>query len=484
MFQKELYRIDEVINLGPFTDTWESLANYKVPQWYMNAKFGIFSHFGPYTVPEFGHDWYVHGMYTDGDFVNIHHKQTYGDLKNFGYKHLVKSFKAEKFDSNEWLELIEKSGAKYYVPVAEHHDGFQMYDSKFSIWNSKNMGPNIDFIEQLQLEAKNHQIDFGLSTHRAEHWFFLSPGLNIDSDVHDSEYGDLYWPTKTKESIGDDPVLTNQYLDDWLVRTIELIDNYKPRVLYFDFWVENTIFKTYLKKILAYYYNTMLKEYGDCGVVNYKHDAIAYGCAVRDIERGQFETIQRDYWQACTSSAHGSWIYTKANEYKKDVDIIRTLVDVVSKNGNLLLNIGPKADGTICDQERKLLTSIGKWLDANGEAIFDTHPWKLYGEGSANVVGGDFNEGHGVEYSSTDIRFTSVANKLYAIIMNPNGTNNFKISSFGLEKSELKKNNVILNAEVLGTNKLTSYSRQDDYFLFTVGTNCKDLPIVLKLELE
>lgn len=484
MYQKEIARINQVIANGQFQDNWDSLSKYKVPDWYQSAKFGIFSHFGPYTVPEFGHDWYVHGMYTDGDFVNKHHKETYGPLTTHGYKHLVKLFKAENFDASMWLDLIEKSGARYYVPVAEHHDGFQMYQSKVSKWNSFDMGPKVDFIKELKSEASKRKIEFGLSTHRAEHWFFLSPGLEIESDVHDSQFGDLYWPTKPKYTIGDVPELTSLYLDDWLVRTVELIDNFKPRVLYFDFWIEHPVFKPHMKKILAYYYNTMFDTYGDFGVINYKHDGIAYGCAVRDMERGQFAEIQRDYWQACTSSVHGAWIYTKANEFKNSVDIIRTLVDIVSKNGNLLLNIGPKADGTICSEEKQILSEIGNWLDVNGAAIFDTHPWKVYGEGQTNVAGGDFNEGREISYNKSDIRFTSIANKIYAIIMNPEEQVKFSISSFGLEKSELKKNNVITNLDVLGTNQIKSYERNENALTFELENPTSNIPIVIKLELE
>lgn len=483
MYNEDLKRIDEVISSGPFTDSWDSLGNYQVPKWYQNAKFGIFSHFGPYTVPEYGHDWYVHGMYTDGDFINEHHKKTYGPLESHGYKHLVSLFKPEKFSSEEWVKLIKNSGAKYYVPVAEHHDGFQMYESKYSKWNSMTMSPHIDFIKELKEECLKSGIEFGTSTHRAEHWFFLSPGLECASDVHDAEYGDLYWPTKPKKSLGDDKELTKQYLEDWMLRTIEIIDLHKPRVLYFDFWIEEINFKPYMKKILAYYYNTMLKEYGDCGVVNYKHDGIAYGCAVRDMERGQFDSIQRDYWQACTASSHGAWIYTKSNEYKGSTELIRTLVDIVSKNGNLLLNIGPKAGGTICQDEVDILTEIGSWNKLNGEAIFDTHPWKIFGEGKTNVAGGDFSEGKFLDYKSSDIRFTSKANKVYAIFMNPKGLGKLCINNFGLEKKELKKNNQIDKLTVLG-HDVIDYERKADCLeiILDKEINC-EVPVVVKVEL-
>ncbi len=483
MYTKEIKRINDYIEKGTFKDNWDSLSNYEVPKWYKSAKFGIFSHFGPYTVPEFGHDWYVHGMYTKDDFVNKHHVKTYGNLKEYGYKHLVKEFSAKNFDQSKWLDLIKKSGAKYYVPVAEHHDGFQMYKSKISKWNAYEMGPKKDIIKLLKEESESNNINFGLSTHRAEHWFFLEPGLLHDTDVHDAEFGDLYWPTKPKTDIGKDPILTQLYLDDWLVRTIELIDNFKPRVLYFDFWIEHEIFRDYTKKILAYYYNTMLNEYGDCGVVNYKHDAIPFNIAVRDVERGQFDKLQRDYWQGCTSSVHGAWIYTKNNDFKMPEDLCKTLIDVVSKNGNLLLNIGPKADGTICDQEVNILTSIGNWLDINGEAIFDTTPYKIFGEGDNNVPSGDFNEGRFIDYTHTDIRFTCKSNKIYCFIMNPRGVKSFKINTLGLEKKEFKKNNTIKNVSVLGELNVVEYSRESEYLEVTLDKSVDTIyPICIKVE--
>lgn len=485
MYKQQLERIDEYIAKGTFTDTWESLADYTIPKWYQNAKFGIFSHFGPYTVPEFGHDWYVHGMYTEGDFINNYHVETYGNLKQFGYKHLVENFKAEKFDAKDWLELIKKSGARYYVPVAEHHDGFQMYGSELSEWNAMQMGPKRDIIKELKSESHNHDIEFGVSTHRAEHWFFMEPGLTHDTDVHNAQFGDLYWPTKPKTDIGNDPELTQLYLDDWLVRTIELIDNFKPRVLYFDFWIENKVFTPYVKKILAYYYNTMLETYGDCGVVNYKHDAIPYGIAVRDVERGQFDSMQRDYWQGCTSSVHGAWIYTKANDFKLPEDICKTLVDVIAKNGNLLFNIGPKADGTICKEEVDLLTNVGAWVNANSEAIFDTHPYKVFGEGINNVPSGDFNEGRFIDYNHEDIRFTCKANKTYAFLMNPRGHNTFKIKTMGLSKKEFKKNNQIKSITALGDYKIISYKRYDDYLEVVFDKTINTLyPVTVCVEVE
>lgn len=485
MYKQELERIDMCIEAGPFTDTWDSLADYTIPKWYQNAKFGIFSHFGPYTVPEFGHDWYVHGMYTEGDFINKHHINTYGNLKEYGYKHLVESFKAPNFDAKQWLELIKKSGARYYVPVAEHHDGFQMYESSISEWNAKQMGPKRDIIKELQTESNDLNIEFGLSTHRAEHWFFMEPGLTHETDVHNAQFGDLYWPTKPKTDIGNDKELTQLYLDDWLVRTIELIDKFKPRVLYFDFWIEHQVFTPYVKKMLAYYYNTMLREYGDCGVINYKHDAIPYGIAVRDVERGQFDRMQRDYWQGCTSSVHGAWIYTKANDFKLPEDVCKTLVDVISKNGNLLFNIGPKADGTICKEEVDLLTNVGSWVNANSEAIFDTHPYKVFGEGINNVPSGDFNEGRFIDYNHEDIRFTCKANKTYAFLMNPRGHNTFKIKTMGSSQKEFKKNNQIKSITALGDYKIISYKRYDDCLEVVFDKTINTLyPVTVCVEVE
>ena len=261
MYNKEAYlkQIDEVISQGPYEDNWDSLTKYQVPSWYKNAKFGIFIHWGLYSVPAFGNEWYSRNMYIQGTPEFEHHRKIYGEHKDFGYKDFIPLFKAEEFNPSKWLDLFEKAGAKYMIPVAEHHDGFQMYRSEISHWNAFEMGPKRDVLGELSVEANKRGITTGASTHRIEHWFFMGHGKEFDSDITDKEQeGDFYWPAMPERDhydIFSEPTPTKEFLDDWMIRTCEMIDHYHIKVLYFDWWILHQSAKPYLQKIAAYYYN-------------------------------------------------------------------------------------------------------------------------------------------------------------------------------------------------------------------------------------
>ena len=293
--QQDLDRIEAVIVKGPYKDNWESLSAYTVPEWYKQAKFGIFIHWGVYSVPAFANEWYPRNMYIRGTKEYEHHIGKYGPQKDFGYKDFIPMFRAERFDPDEWAALFKEAGARYVVEVAEHHDGFQMYKSRISHWNAAEKGPCRNVMGDLEYACKREGLIFGTSSHRAEHWFFMGEGRRFDSDIHEPlERGDFYWPSMPLESGHHDlfakPVPTEEYLNDWLVRTCEIIDTYQPQILYFDWWIQESIFKPYLQKLAAYYYNRAA-EWGRGVVINYKHDAFLFGTAVPDIERGQFAAI-------------------------------------------------------------------------------------------------------------------------------------------------------------------------------------------------
>jgi alpha-L-fucosidase len=407
-----------------YKPTWESLKQYHAPQWYMDAKFGIFIHWGVYCVPAFGNEWYPRNMYMQGTPEFEHHVKTYGPHDKFGYKDFIPMFTAEKFDPAAWAELFRKAGARYIMPVAEHHDGFAMYDCRFSKWNSVQMGPKRDVVGELSVAVRAAGMVFGLSSHRAEHWFFMNGGRNFASDVQDPRYEDFYgpawaYPTDMKsewKSLDWKPRPHAKHLEDWLARTCELVDVYRPQVVWFDWWIEQIVFQPYLQRFAAYYYNRGL-EWGKEVAINYKNESFPMQAAVYDIERGQLSGINPHFWQTDTSISKNSWGYVSEQDYKAAGSIVGDLVDIVSKNGTLLLNIGPKADGTIPVPEQDILLDIGQWLAVNGEAIYGTRPWKVYGEGPTQVFEGGFTDTRRADFTGQDFRFTQKEGVLYAIAL-------------------------------------------------------------------
>lgn len=406
-----LQTIHQVIAGGPFRPTWASLKGYRVPDWYADAKFGIFIHWGVYAVPAYGNEWYPRNMYRRDAREFQHHLVTYGPQYQFGYKDFIPMFRAERFDAERWACLFQQAGARYIVPVAEHHDGFAMYDCSFSRWTAAQMGPKRDLIGELAAAVRRHGMVFGLSTHRAEHWWFMDEGMKFDSDVQDPRYRDFYGPAEPRDTQPD-----AEYLDDWLARCCELVDKYRPQLVWFDWWIEQPVFKPYLQKFAAYYYNRGA-QWGQDVAINYKHEAFPEGTAVFDIERGQQGDIRPLLWQTDTSVSKNSWGYISHHEYKTATSIVHDLVDIVSKNGCLLLNIGPRPDGTIPEPEEQILLEIGRWLAVNGEAIYGTRPWKRFGEGPTQVVAGSFSDTKRAAFTSEDVRFTTQGDALYAIVL-------------------------------------------------------------------
>ena len=411
-----LPQVERGVAAGPFAPAWESLLNYRVPDWFRDAKFGIFIHWGLYSVPAFDNEWYSRHMYTQGHKVFDHHIKTYGPQNRFGYKDFIPLFKAERFDADRWARLFKKAGARYVIPVAEHHDGFAIYDCAFSKWTAKKMGPKRDLIGELAQAIRRQKMVFGLSNHRIEHWYFMDEGRKFDSDIRSGRWDDFYGPAQPKDSPMDPP-LGSQWLDEWLVRCCELVDKYEPQLFYFDWWINYHMAKQHLRKFAAYYYNRGAAR--NQGVVlNYKDDAFPPGAAVIDFERGIAADIRPMYWQTDTAVGRNSWGYVRDMQYKAPGELIGDLVDIVSKNGNLLLNIGPRADGSIPDEDEQILLAIGDWLRVNGEAIYGSRPWKVYGEGPTQAAAGMFAESQRAPYTGQDIRFTTQgANTLYAICL-------------------------------------------------------------------
>lgn len=414
-----LKNVDTGVAQGPFHASWESLEKFQAPEWYRDAKFGIFIHWGVYSVPAFDSEWYPRDMYQQDNPAFKHHVETFGPQITFGYKDFIPRFTAAKFDAKQWAELFRKAGARFVVPVAEHHDGFPMYDCSFTDYSAAKMGPKQDIVGELAVAVRKQGMHFGASSHRAEHWWFYEGGMKFDSDVKDPRNLGLYGPAQPKRLPGadhdNDP--NDAYLHDWLARSTEIVDKYHPEIVWFDWWIEEPAFVPYLQKFAAFYYNRGV-EWKKGGVaINYKNKAFPERAAVLDIERGQLQELRPVFWQTDTSVSVKSWGYIENDRFKSADSIVDQLVDISSKNGALLLNIGPRSDGTIPEQAQNILLSIGKWLAVNGEAIYGTRPWKVFGEGPTQVVAGSFKDTETKPYTGEDIRFTTKGNALYAIAL-------------------------------------------------------------------
>jgi alpha-L-fucosidase len=420
-----LRALDGTVGEGPFAATWESLAGYQVPDWYRDAKFGIFIHWGPYCVPAFGNEWYARNMYVQGSPEYEHHREVFGPQDKVGYKDLIPKLTGENFDADGWAALFREAGAQFVVPVAEHHDGFAMYDTALNPWNAVAMGPQRDVIGELAAAVRAQSMVFGVSSHRAEHWWFMNGGMGFDSDVRAGGHADLYGPAQPQE-LPPSP----QFLEDWLARTAELVDRYQPQMLFFDWWIHQPAFKPYLPRLAAYYYNKAA-AWQRGPVLTYKHDAFTPGTAVYDVERGASTQLRPDPWQADTAVSRTSWGHVEGQDYKSGPDLLAFLVDVVSKNGCLLLNIGPKADGSIPEHEAELLREIGAWLAVNGEAVYASRPWLVYGEGPARVKEGQFTENDQPAYGPADLRFTTRNNCLYVTALGGAEDGRIRVRSLG-----------------------------------------------------
>ena len=483
-----LAQIDTLVQNGPFSDSWASLVNYRTPDWYRKLKFGIFIHWGVYSVPAFGNEWYPRNMYMQDSPEFRHHVATYGPHKAFGYKDFIPLFRAERFDPEAWATLFARSGAKYVVPVAEHHDGFQMYRSAISHWNAFEMGPRRDVLGELSAACRSKGLVMGASSHRIEHWFFLGHGREFDSDIHEPLVrGDFYWPSMPEPKWHDiygQPAPSREYMEDWLMRTCELIDRYHPSIIYFDWWIEHSAAKPWIRKLAAYYYNQAAAR-GEEVVINYKHDAFLFGAAVPDVERGQFNEIKPFIWQTDTSVARNSWGYTEGNDYKSAEELIWNLVDVVSKNGNFLLNIGPKADGTIPEEDARLLQEIGAWLDVNGEAIYGSRPWRRFGEGPTQLVEGQFSDDVAPHFTDRDFRFTMKGDALYVIAMKCSDRGEYCVRALGELDASRQANfhGIIRHVRLLGADAELPWTRDEAGLHLHCPTHSAT-PLVFKITLE
>jgi len=477
---------DKQANNGPYRPDWATLNKYQQPQWYKDAKFGIFIHWGVYSVPAAENEWYPRNMYRpdEGAYKNFREHFANGD-ESKGYKDLIPLFKAEHFDASAWAKLFKEAGAQYVVPVAEHHDGFSMYDSGLSDWTVVKMGPKRDTLSELAKAVRAEGLHFGLSSHRAEHNFFYDGGRSIRSDVNDPMYASLYgpahqWfmaPPDAHELVNDWTWVSEAWTRDWLARDTELVEKYKPEIVYFDWWIGQPNFRRAVTEFSAFYYN-YAAAHGYAGVIDFKDYSLNRKAAVLDFERGQTDHIILDHWQTDTSISNASWGYIEHDTFKTPEFLVHQLIDIVSKNGNLLLNFGPRSDGTVPEQVQSTLREMGAWLKVNGEAIYGTTYWKTFGEGPTQVVGGAFHDTDTKPYTPQDFRFTAKGNAVYAIGMAcppKEGDQASKAVIHALGAAHEGASFPVANIELLGSSEKVTFTQDNESLnvVLPAGATCK-----------
>jgi alpha-L-fucosidase len=473
---KILAETDRQANDGPYRPDAATLLNYQQPQWYKDAKFGIFIHWGVYSVPAYGSEWYPRNMYqrSDSTYKDFQTRFANGDDAK-GYKDLIPLFKAEHFDANAWAKLFKESGAQYVIPVAEHHDGFAMYDSALSDWTVVKMGPKQDTLGELEKAIRAQGLHFGMSFHRAEHDWFFDGGRTFRSDVNDPKYASLYGPAHQRIDGGnsdfmqqDFTYVSQAFARDWLARASEIVEKYHPEVVYFDWWAGQPGYRPEMLEFASFYYNfAAAHNYG--GVIDIKIDDLPWKAGARDFERGAQDHILKDHWQTDTSVSNQSWGYIQNDTFKSPDFIVHQLVDIVSKNGNLLLNIGPRSDGTIPDQVQSTLRDIGAWLKVNGEAIYSTTPWLTFGEGPTQVKAGTFSDTDVHTYTTEDFRFTAKGQNVYAIGMSCPKDGKAEIHSLGWAHEAA--NFPIGNVELLGSTEKVKWTQGADALTVTLPSD-------------
>lgn len=438
---------------GPFQPTFQSLSNYQCPEWFRDAKFGIWAHWGPQAVPMDG-DWYARGMYEPGNGHYKHHLENYGHPSTNGYKDIIPLWKAEKWDPDRLMALYKKAGARYFVSMGTHHDNFFLWNSQIHRWNAVQMGPHRDVVADWQKAAKKYGLKFGVSEHLGASftWFQSSHGADktgpmagVPYDGANPQYQDLYhFPAKPddKDWYSKDP----RWQQIWYNSIKELVDNYRLDLLYTDGGVPfgNEVGAS----MIAHLYNTDLKHRAKQQVV-YCCKQESKGMWIEDLERGVMPRVNPNPWQTDTSI--GDWYYNRNWKFRPVSWSIHMLVDIVSKNGNLLLNVVQRPDGSLDPEVERDLEVMAQWIKVHGEGIYATRPWLVYGEGAVRAKGGSFKEDF--KYSAKDIRFTTKGKTLYAFALGWPTNGQLVVKSLA---KPADGGNIIQNISLLGSKaKLT-----------------------------
>ena len=447
-----------------FAPTWDSLTKHAAPAWFEDAKFGIYFHWGPYSVPAFQNEWYSRNLYIEGQRANKYHNLVYGPPSKFGYKDFIPLFRAEKFNPEEWAELFRKAGAKFAGPVTEHADGFSMWDSHVNRWNAAKMGPCRDVVGEMSRAIRNEGMRFISTFHHQWLWGWY-PTMDRSVDASDPKYAGLYGPPapgspfdfgKPWSTLAPP---TPEFQDTWAAKVKEVVDTYHPSLIYFDSRL-NIINERRLAEVIAHYYNRA-EGRGEEVSVTYKEKELPLGVGLLDIERGRLGEMPSYKWLTDDAIDWNSWCHVQNPRYKSARRIVGELVDIVSKNGNLLLDITPTAEGVMPAAVVERLLAIGHWLDVNGEAIYGTRPWKTFGEGPTPVKGGMFGEEKVPDFTAQDIRFTSRWKTLYAVALDRPSAPDVLIKSLGTRNRLIGKSE-IAHISLLGSDAKLSWQHDDE----------------------
>ena len=509
-YQVPVSEKNEPMMKGKFQPTWSSLENYQVPEWFRNAKFGIWAHWGPQCVEGSG-DWMARSMYLEGSAEYKYHVEHYGHPSEVGFKDIIPLFKAEKWNPDALVAFYKKIGAQYFFVLGNHHDNFDLWDSKYQAWNSKNMGPKRDILAEWEQAARKYELPFGISFHADHAWTWYEPsqrydrngpkaGVPYDGTLTKADGKGKWWEGYDPQELyaqnhpmskgswvdgmihsqwawGNGASLpTQEYCTNFYDRTVDAINRYNPDLIYFDV----TVVPFYPisdagLKIAAHFYNhNMATHKGKLEAVMLSKilDENQRKAIVWDVERGAPNEIMEQPWQSC--SCIGGWHYNTSiyenNWYKSAADVVKLLVDIVSKNGNLLLSVPLRADGTFDEKEEKILNEFGDWMNINKEAILDTRPWEIFGEGpiaeaDIKINAQGFNEGSYSKATAQEIRFTQTKKDLYATVLAWPTEKQILIKSLS-DESKLFPGK-ISRVELLGYGKV-SFTRTDKGLLINM----------------
>ncbi len=410
-----------------YEPTWESLSAHNLnPEWFMDSKLGIYFHWAPYVVPAYGNAWYPRFMYNNhgqleawGSNIYPHHIETYG--ADFDYHDFFPMFTAEHFDAKEWAELFDDAGAKFAGPVAVHHDGYALWSSDVNPFSVGSSGPHKDILGELFTELEKRDMHTIATFHHAR------TGQRYAADTanwggenshypYDPELVTSTTDPKLKYLYGNLP--EDEFNDYWLAQVEEVVEKYTPDIIWFDSWLDE-IPESHRQRMMASQFNSGERANKETMVVC-KQEDLPLDIAVLDVEQGGLKEMGENYWLTDITISTGTWSYTKGQQYKSVDVLVRNMVDVWSKKGVVLLNISPRADGVINDEQRAVLHELGAWMKENGEAIYGSRAYSMFGYGDAEIEEGEFGgQSATMEYSASDVRFTQSQDgkTIYAFIL-------------------------------------------------------------------